>query len=201
MKKKTFFTLIELLVVIAIIAILASMLLPALNKAREKAKTIKCAGNQKQIGLAMTMYTQDYGDYMPNMRSATPPYHLYWFEALNVPYVRNENAFRCPSNADSRAYDLGFASDSASIRSYVHYGLNYNAVGPAGVYVKIIQIKKPSETIFDADSAKGYSINPSSSFTSTVAKLHGGGSNVLFVAGHVKWYMYAEIDSSDWWDR
>ncbi len=65
MKKQNSFTLIELLVVIAIIAILAAMLLPALNKARGKAQEIKCTSNLKQLGVYGQFYTGDYSGYLP----------------------------------------------------------------------------------------------------------------------------------------
>lgn len=60
------FTLVELLVVLAVIAILAGLLLPALSKARDRARTVICSGNLKTIGLSVVFYTNTYNSYLPS---------------------------------------------------------------------------------------------------------------------------------------
>ena len=96
MKKK--FTLIELLIVISIIAILAALLLPALNKAREKAREISCVNNLKQVMLSEQFYASDYNDQMPLIVTGQWGI-LYWPEILSTNrYVRNTKIYNCPSN-------------------------------------------------------------------------------------------------------
>jgi prepilin-type N-terminal cleavage/methylation domain-containing protein/prepilin-type processing-associated H-X9-DG protein len=99
---KKAFTLIELLVVIAIIAILAAILFPVFAQAREKARQTSCLSNQKQMGIAVMMYAQDYDETMPqayyynNDSNATAGY-THW-SGLVQPYVKNLGIFVCPSD-------------------------------------------------------------------------------------------------------
>lgn len=95
------FTLVELLVVIAIIAILASMLLPALNKARDKAKTSKCINNRKQISSMFSMYNLSCNDYMPLGRWGAAGDTMRWYSSLYraglTKMIRLDRYLGCPA--------------------------------------------------------------------------------------------------------
>jgi prepilin-type N-terminal cleavage/methylation domain-containing protein/prepilin-type processing-associated H-X9-DG protein len=100
-KQRRAFTLIELLVVIAIIAILAAILFPVFAKAREKARQITCASNEKQLGIAVLAYVQDYDEHFPCGGAGNNGFTNNGWAGQLYSYVKSTGAFHCPDDPTS----------------------------------------------------------------------------------------------------
>jgi prepilin-type N-terminal cleavage/methylation domain-containing protein/prepilin-type processing-associated H-X9-DG protein len=182
MKKKSF-TLIELLVVIAIIAILTSMLLPALNKARESAHRINCVNKLRQIGTGALMYAQSYDGWVLSGRPKAPPNGRYWFTEVGDTIEKDISFFKCPANK------VGLGPYQDGLFTYTHYGINSFFAGGYTPIRRESQVSKASVAIFigDHNVKNTYTMQ----YSVYVAFRHMntdpyGQGNILYYDGHVE---------------
>jgi prepilin-type N-terminal cleavage/methylation domain-containing protein/prepilin-type processing-associated H-X9-DG protein len=222
-RTKSIFTLIELLVVIAIIAILASMLLPALGNARNKARTIACMNNVKQLGTAVNLYLGDNEDWIPTWQQGFEDGWSRWYSLLN-PYIgktRSVSEYElnkimyCPAIPWSNA---GYGGGG----EYYGYGLSLYVLHDNGwvdlnMSRKVTQVTKPSQTILIGDNAvsmiperapnwgqraglyfPGETLGDPLNMTDWAANMnkHSGRKNLVWVDGHASSEQLSEMQSN-----
>lgn len=191
---QTAFTLVELLVVIALIAILASLLLPALANAKQQGKRAVCLSNLRQIGIATLLYADENGEYPPAWMDATTR----WMDLLKPFIEKSSGTYLCPS--DTKRIAVTWDPEI-----FLSYGINTFRFADQGSCfwygVRVPRMLRPSAVIIFADCTPGkYYCGGGSTFNEPVVDVDyrhpKNGFVAVFCDGHVE--TKTKTQQSDW---
>lgn len=198
------FTLVELLIVLAIIAMLASMLMPALRTAREKSKAIACSNSLKQIGVASLMYVGDNQDYFVPYYAADAD--KYQFKILvNHDYLPKNSWNYTRSGllwCQSNLYGLTYFDYLSNYMQNASTEANPTLTAVTHLPYRVSSVKNPSGKVMFADAG----INSSDGKyyfhggADRIGWVHTGGANAVFMDGHVSYMKEATTEIFDLWN-
>jgi prepilin-type N-terminal cleavage/methylation domain-containing protein/prepilin-type processing-associated H-X9-DG protein len=186
------FTLIELLVVTAIIAILAALLLPALGRAKEKARATQCLSQMRQLGLAALLYVDDNGDEFPRSQHSAFTHGQQPWERVLAPYLGATDTtwtsllagvYHCPTDKRTTPWSYGF-------NVYFELGPDDDYTGRPQTWRRTTQVPRPSATILFAENTSAADhIMPNFWVTTQdtadlAARRHSQKANYTFADGH-----------------